>query len=186
MNEQQFYYLKKVRDDEYAFVLSKQFYCDGELEDSQVTNCFNFAYEMSFGKGEHRAYRSGGTHERTPSEIFMNTFQGKISECALYNYLRKNDIEASQVDFRVEGLGKWDSYDIECGKRLIAVKSTKYYGQLLLLETRDWNKEGKYIPNLETGKEVYDSFVLVRIKPAIEDTIEDSFWTLGRSGCLSV
>ncbi|MCM1125793.1 MAG: hypothetical protein NC429_04920 [Lachnospiraceae bacterium] len=184
MSDKRFYHLKKMRDDEYAFVISKNFRCDGELAESQVRNCFYFAYDMSFGAGEHRASRSGGTHERTPSEIFMNTFQGKISECALCDYLKKEDIETSQVDFHVEGLGKWDSYDIECGGKHIAVKSTKHYGQLLLLETQDWNKEGKYITNLETGNEVYDSFVLVRIKPPIEKKIKDSFWRLDKSAKL--
>lgn len=187
MINQQFYFLKRMREGEYAFVRSKNFSCDGQLSGSQIRDCFNFAYDMSFGRGEHRAHRSGGSRERTPRDIFMNTFQGKISECAIYNFLTKENIEASQVDFRVEGLGKWDSYDMECYGRHIAVKSTKSYGQLLLLEKQDWDEEGRYIPNIETGNASYDSFVLVRIKPSIEDEIkkEDSFWNSDREKKLS-
>lgn len=180
MNRPEFYYLKKISIDEYAFVKNKKFIPDGILNRQQIAESVGFAFDMSFGEGAHRLYRSGGTYNRTPREVFMNTFQGKISEYALYMYLNERNIQASQVDLRVEGKGRWDSYDIECYKKHIAVKSTKHYGQLLLLETKDWDENGRYIPNLDTDNSIYDSFVLVRIKPSIDDELKNNndFWTL--------
>lgn len=47
-----------------------------KLPSDLVEIVFNFAYEMTFGqKGEHRAHRTGGTHQRRNGEIFANTFQ---------------------------------------------------------------------------------------------------------------
>lgn len=50
-------------------------------------------------------------------------------------------------------------------KKHIAVKSTKYFGQLLLLETKDWNEAGEYIPNQAEGNTIYDYIILVRLEP---------------------
>lgn len=133
---------------------------------------FDFAYEMTFGgKGEHRSHRSGGDKVRTPGEIFADTFQGKIAECAACNYFYKYD-KSVEPDFFVEKLKKWDSVDLTvCGKE-IAVKSTKSYGNLLLLETKDWDMEGNYIPNLNSNNFRYDLFVMIRIKPSCEDLMK--------------
>ena len=54
----------------------------------------------------------------------------------------------------------------------MAVKSTKDYGQLLLLETKDWNDKGYYIPNIKKGIYKYDYVMLVRIKPSCEDLLK--------------
>jgi hypothetical protein len=49
------------------------------------------------------------------------------------------------------------------GKIPISIKATKHFGQLLLLETKDWNNNGQYIPNLSLEKQSqYDYFILVR------------------------
>ncbi len=67
------------------------------------------------------------------------------------------------------GLGEWDDSDISLDNIKFSIKSTKFYGNLLLLETKDWNKNGEYIPNLNTEKNsIYNYFVLVRIKPDAE------------------
>ena len=84
MNRPEFYYLKKINVDEYAFMKDKKFISDGILSKQQIMECADFAYEMSFGNGAHRLYRSGGIHHRTAKEVFMNTFQGKTSEYALF------------------------------------------------------------------------------------------------------
>ena len=44
-------------------------------------------------------------------------------------------------------------------------KSTKSYGDLLLLETKDWNDDGEYIPNKDKGNFRYDYTILVRFSP---------------------
>lgn len=145
---------------------------DGMLKKETIDLVFDFAYEMSFGgKGEHRANRSGGTHSRKNGEIFTNTFQGKLSECAACNFFWKYD-KSIYPDFKQYKLGKWDTVDLTvCGKE-ITVKSTKYYGDLLLLETKDWNEKGQYIPNINEEKSLYDCFMLVRMKPSCEDIMK--------------
>lgn len=71
----------------------------------------------------------------------------------------------------------------------------------MLLETKDWNSEGMYIPNHDLSKTaVYDYFVLARIKPDIKfilkdvpeskenlwQEIEKAVWFYDIPGCCSV
>ena len=132
-----------------------------------INRVFDFAFNMSFGYGEHR---TGGTLKRKKGQIFINTFQGKLSELGVYNIFYKNNREAysklSKPDFDVYGLGEWDDSDIVLDDIKLSIKSTKFYGNLLLLETKDWNSDGEYIPNINRDKNsFYDYFILVRIKP---------------------
>lgn len=143
----------------------KQFYKLGQITEDDKRECFDFAYEMVFGAGKHRNYRSGGDKKRKQGEIFINTFQGKASEYGMYRYLLKNDIKTSKPDMSVEGYGIWDSFDLEYGDVHMAVKSTKFFGNLLLLETKDWNEKGEYIPNNTNGISKYDVIVLTRLLP---------------------
>jgi hypothetical protein len=134
-----------------------------------IQSAFNFAYEMSFGRGHHRAHRTGGQVNRRKSEQFCNAFQGKLSEIALYTALRSKNIACSEVDFRIMGENEWDDSDILVNGRRINIKSAAFFSNLLLLEKQDWNTEGKYIPNLACGKDAdYDFFVLVRVKPDLK------------------
>jgi hypothetical protein len=135
-----------------------------------IDKVFDFAYEMSFGFGEHRDHRTGGSLNRKKGQIFINTFQGKLSELAVYNIFFINNKNAydrlSNPDFDVYGLGEWDDSDIILDNIKFSIKSTKFYGNLLLLETKDWNSNGEYIPNLNKNRNgIYDYFILVRIKP---------------------
>lgn len=48
-----------------------------------------------------------------------------------------------------------------------------FFSNLLLLETKDWNKKGEYIPNIGSeSSSIYDYFVLVRIKPDLKKTFK--------------
>jgi len=133
-----------------------------------IDEVFDFAYGMSFGeKGHHRSYRSGGISRRKNGQIFADTFQGKLAEFALFNILNINDIKVDRPDNDYYGVGIWDDSDFNYKNNKISVKSTKSFGQLLLLEAADWTKDGLYIPNLGTGNEYYDYFVLVRLDPFI-------------------
>ncbi len=58
----------------------------------------------------------------------------------------------------------------------IAVKSTKSFGNLLLLEQHDWDAEGRYIPNLHEKNSTYDYILLIRIKPFCEDILKGNRW----------
>ena len=149
---------------------SKPFQSGNTFRDERIDTVFNFAYAMTFGNGEHRDHRSGGNTKRKKGQIFINTFQGKLSELAIYNTFSQLNKDAcdrlSKPDFDVYGLGEWDDSDISLDNIKFSIKSTKFYGNLLLLETKDWNNNGEYIPNLNTDKNSkYDYFVLVRIKP---------------------
>ena len=149
--------------------LKKSFIPFGELDSTYLNDSFNFAYSMTFGnKGQHRGYRSGGKHIRRNGEIFANTFQGKVCEFALYQLL-KNDFVINEPDLELYCLGKWDSYDFKIDNKLVSVKSTKSFGQLLLLETKDWTEEGEYIPN---NNESYDITIMIRIKEDIESIMK--------------
>jgi len=88
-----------------------------------------------------------------------------MAEFALYRYLEKNNIIVDKPDLDEYGLGKWDLFDLECQGKHFSVKSTKAYGELLLLETKDWNEDGRYIPNIRTSNDIYDYTVLVRFSP---------------------
>lgn len=147
---------------------------DGTLKPQTIERVFDFAYRMSFtSEGEHRNNRSGGDHNRRNGEIFANTFQGKIAECAACNYFFKFDRNVNP-DFSVFRLGKWDTVDLTVCEKEIAIKSTKHFGQLLLLETKDWDKDGNYIPNIDKTVSSYDFLVLIRMKPSCEDILKQN------------
>ena len=131
-----------------------------------VDKCFNFAWSMTYGGiGEHRSNRSGGTSSRKNGEIFANTFQGKMAEFAMFEIF-ENLEGVKYPDLSLHPLGKWDTCDIVIGNYKIAVKSTKSFGNLLLLEASDWSMEADYLNNPKT--ESPDMFALVRIAPEVE------------------
>lgn len=160
----------------YSFSGSVPFESVHRLKDDTINKVFRFAYDMAYtDKGHHRNHRSGGENRRKNGEIFANTFQGKLAECAACNFFCKYD-KTIQPDFSVEGVGEWDSVDLSVLGKEIAIKSTKHFGQLLLLETKDWDNKGRYIPNLKKGTAKYDYIILVRITPSCEDLMKSKRW----------
>lgn len=151
----------------YIINRTKPFSAIRSFKRTSIEKAFNFAYDMSFGEeGEHRSHRSGGSIRRKTGEIFINTFQGKLAEFAVYNeFCGEDGVSIPKPDLETYDLGRWDSYDFEVNGKKISVKSTKHYGNLLLLETKDWNLSGQYKPNLASGDSSYDFFILVRISP---------------------
>lgn len=137
-----------------------------------VQVAYDFAYNMTFGnKGKHRDHRSGGKHIRKPGEIFKDTFQGKLSECALYNVLNQRHI-ITEPNFEVWKLGEWDLDDFLIDDKRASVKSTKSIGNLLMLETKDFGANGVYLPNVARGGGEYDYYVLVRMNPFCEEIMK--------------
>lgn len=136
----------------------------------------DFAYEMCFGEGHHRNCRTGGQYTRKAGEKFCNTFQGKLAEAVLYNYFKSQGLEVKEPDFGIYKEGIWDDSDLEIHGRKINVKSAAFISNLLLLETKDWNTKGQYIPNLSLNNgstAEYDYFVLVRIEPDIKKIFKE-------------
>ena len=120
---------------------------------------------MTFGKsGEHRKYRSGGSHLRKNGEIFCDTFQGKLAEFFVYKELTSMGINCPKTCIEKWGLGTRDDDDFSINNTSINIKSMAFFSNLLLLKTKDWDISGKYIPN----SKYYDYFVVVRIKPELK------------------
>ncbi|MCK6208354.1 hypothetical protein KZX50_23250 [Bacillus infantis] len=158
--------------DVYSFTNRRPFAPINTFSYEIIEEVFDFAYGMSFGReGHHRNHRTGGNNRRRNGEIFADTFQGKLAEFAIWEVFNDNGLLVPMPDLEMYDEGVWDSSDFEYMGRKIAVKSTKSFGQLLLLEAEDWNEEGLYIPNLNTDNELYHYFVLVRLEPYAADIL---------------
>ena len=162
-----------IEGNNYYVLNKKRFLAYATMLAEDKKECFDFAFDMSYAKiGAHRDSRSGGTAHRTMGQIFINTFQGKMAEFALYRYLQSRQIDVEKPDTEKYELGKWDSFDLDCQGKHFSVKSTKSYGDLLLLEVKDWNDDGEYKPNLPAGISRYDYTILVRFEPSGEDLMK--------------
>lgn len=150
---------------------TKSFNPIGGFKVDTIDKVFDFAYNMTFGgEGEHKSKRSGGKMDRSQAKRFANTFQGKLAEFATCNIFWKYfRIKLPNPDLATYGLGKWDRFDFKYEDRVISVKSTKHFGNLLLLETEDWGADGEYIPNKQLyGSGKCDFTILIRMKPNSE------------------
>lgn len=148
----------------------------GSFLNEEVNSIFDFAYRMTFGgEGAHRNMRTGGTANRTNGQKFANTFQGKLGELAVYKELCRLGLNASQPDYTVGGLGYWDHFDMIVNDRQVSIKSIKFFSQLLLLETGDWDDNGRYLHGMDANRNIipvqYDFVFLSRINPSSEDTL---------------
>lgn len=169
-------YKKEGEEHLYEINSSKIFSPSIDFSIDEISQCFNFAFAMSFGKtGEHRDHRSGGDTKRKNGNIFIDTFQGKLAEIGACKELVKLGIPVLMPNFKVWPLGKWDDIDLEIGNLKATIKSTKSFGNLLFLEKKDWNKDGIYIPNLERGGSgAYEIFILVRLEPSGEKILKNT------------
>lgn len=157
-----------VVGDSYNLTYGRQF--NGRpVSKDLLKQVFDFSYEMCFGSGYHRSYRSGGQTCRRAGEQFCNTFQGKLAEVVLYNYLTSKQINCKEPDFGVYGYGVWDNEDLSVYGSSISIKSAAHFSNLLLLETKDYDYNGNYIPNLNTQRTTaYDYYMLIRFNPDIK------------------
>ena len=115
------------KDGHNFFIPATKVFNPNEIKRDYVNETLNFAYAMTFGsEGAHRDHRTGGQAKRKNGEIFINAFQGKLAEYAIYQYLIEKGITVEKPDIDVYDLGKWDSCDFEVNKYRISVKSTKY------------------------------------------------------------
>ena len=152
-------------------VNNKRIFAGTQISKEALRIVIDFAYEMCFGTGHHRDCRTGGQYGRKGGEKFCNTFQGKLAEIVLHNFFKSEGLDVKEPDFGIYKEGIWDDSDLEIQGKKINVKSAASQSNLLLLETKDWNAQAQYIPNLLLNKAVtvsYDYFVLVRIQPDIK------------------
>lgn len=165
----------EIESNSYHVQDKKRFLAYAQMLSADKQECFDFAYDMTYGRtGEHRDHRSGGTLQRTLGQVFINTYQGKMAEFALYRFFLSRNIQMEKPDTGRYELGQWDSFDLECQGKHISVKSTKEYGNLLLLETKDWNDNGEYVPNVGQENSSYDYTILVRFSPDGEQIMKNN------------
>jgi len=163
--------LDNKENSNYYYVSNPRRFTGVSVLKNDIQKVIEFAYAMCFGEGHHRANRTGGHYARKAGEKFCNTFQGKLAEQMLYNYFISQGLKVQEPDFRILDVGAWDDSDLEINGIKINIKSVASQSNLLLLETRDWDQHGRYLPNvsLNNGSTIqYDYFILVRINPDIK------------------
>ena len=167
-----FHKMKKTQQ-EYEISSKNNFFSLINFSLDEINSVLFFSYQMAFtDKGEHRKRRSGGQHNRKPGEIFADTFQGKLAEIGVKKFFNENGLECGEINFETWQLGKWDTSDLEINGKKINIKSSKHFANLLLLEVKDWDEQGLYLPNSDSGNSKYDYFIFVRIKPVIENIMK--------------
>jgi hypothetical protein len=149
----------------------KKFVPNVYIERDDKKKCFEFAYNMAFGHN-HNPNSFGSKkveHKRSEIEIFRDAFQGKLAEIGFYNYYSvKKGFNIPPPDFNIWKRGKWEDTDFEATakgeKYKISIKSTKNYGQLLLLEKDRYDSNGYYMEGVNEEKVKHDLIFLVRVK----------------------
>lgn len=157
----------------YKISNAKRFNSIGEINYEYRIASFRFAYAMTFSnEGHHRRNRSGGNNKRKKVELFCDTFLGKLGEFAVYQYFYSKGVRLEYPDLSIMGKGEWDSYDFVYRSEKIGVKTTKSIGNVLLLETKDWDREAQYIPNISKGSATYDHMLFVRLSNNIVSNLK--------------
>ncbi len=153
----------------------KDFNPIGLIDSSSVKKAFDFSMDMTFNeKGEHRAHRSGGRQIRgTYGKQFPDIFQGKLGEFGAYQYLKKYYEKLLKPDLRTYKKGIWETEDFDVNGKRVQVKSTKFIGHLLLIETKNYLKDGNDIYYLHAKeKKKIDLFILARIRPIMRELMK--------------
>lgn len=145
----------------------KEFKPDKKLKPESILKCLYFASEIAYGDGHHKSQSFGGKfHNRNSSEIFINTFQGKLAELAVYNQLSNLGLRPDKLpEFTIWGKGKWEDCDFTLNNETVrcSVKSTKFFGNLLLLEKDKYNEKGQFLETEDLKPRHYDFTFLVRV-----------------------
>lgn len=149
--------LESIDSDRTYITRKKPFRPIGNINEYYVSEAYDFAYMMTFGGiGEHRDHRSGGTIHRTNSDIFMDTFLGKLGEYAFYQYVGsderyKDGVIVSPPNNDINPAGIWDNGDFTIlskrkgNKKFTAsVKTSKSFANVLFLECNDYDDEGHW------------------------------------------
>jgi len=147
----------------------KSFLPNTSLKDLSIVKCIDFAKEMAYGEGFHNAKAfAGSSYTRENKEIFINTLQGKIAELGFYNLMYARGMTPDKLpDFRIWGKGIWEDCDFEFknGTIKVSLKSTKHFGNLLLLEKNRYNANGEYLEPANGQTPVkHDYIFLSRVK----------------------
>jgi len=149
----------------------KRAFCKNtELSLIQFKQCLYFAKRIydPQDKVAQNAISFAGGSMRDKGTVFKNTLQGKIAEFGFYNYFKERvSIPSPQMD--LWELGKWEDTDfmvtVNDKKYNISLKSTKNYGNLLMLECARYDEKGHYLEGANGEKSIKHDFVfLARVK----------------------
>ena len=88
---------KLIKKGNSYFITNKVPFSKIQIDKESILNSLNFSLKMSFGEGFHRGHRSGGSIIRNQVEVFSNTFQGKLSEYCLIDFLKKMVLRLNQL-----------------------------------------------------------------------------------------
>ncbi len=94
-------------------------------------------------------------------EIFLNAFHGKLAEFGICRIFQSKQINIPLPNLDIYKLGKWDNYDFNINQKMLSVKSSAYYSNLLLLETKTYTEVNDKQNNLLK----FDYHIFCRIFP---------------------
>lgn len=188
MNEDNsFYRLKDVAWNQsngshyYVVCCPVYFYKGTSFSIEDVKKCSQFAYEVS------QRPEAFDNKIRSEFQIFLDTLEGKLGEEAVYHQLMNIGFQVSPINFEKYPRGQWDTTDLVISVngniKNIQIKTTKCFGQLLLLSKKDWDKQGLYIPDRNIHQNLdfdgrYDLIIFQRISlntREIKKNIESQF-----------
>ena len=110
-------------------------------------DCLRFAHDTVYGELNKSNKSFDEKFERTKHQRLIDTFQGKLSECAEYIYFIGHGLECSAPDMRV--FCGHENLDGEIRRAITNIKKntkgSKHYSQIVLLERKKLNENGFYI-----------------------------------------
>lgn len=135
----------------------------------EIEQATKFAFAM-LGNGRETDF-SKKDEQRTPFDFFRDQLAGKLGEIAVGRQA-KDFGYSSALDFTVTPRSTWDKYDLKLEKinvdsnevKVIQVKTSKSFSQLLLLEVNDYDSDGRYRYTKDGNQPIaYDTFVAQRL-----------------------
>ena len=162
-NGQKFYYLGDKK--------AKPYQPDNvEIGSELLWSCFEYAFSIA-NEDKQREYRSGGLARRNKLQIFWDAFRGKVAECHAKVFYEHRGCRVRDIDFDIYDRGVWDRYDLIINDKIVSIKSSKHFSQLLMLETEDW-KDGKYSGDVYDEDYTPDYFMFIRTRIDVPKELE--------------
>lgn len=141
-----------------------------EIGSELLRSCFEYAFSIA-NEDKQREYRSGGLAKRNKLQIFWDAFRGKVAECHAKVFYEYRGCRVSDIDFNIYDRGVWDQYDLIINDKIVSIKSSKHFSQLLMLETKDWIN-GKYSGDVYDEDYTPDYFMFIRTRINVPEELE--------------
>lgn len=150
------------------FDCKKPYKSNVNISKEDIEKCFSFALSMALGEKHNTdSFASNNLQfQRGKGTVFRDAFQGKIAEVAFYNYYSHKH-KMDSPDFSEWERGKWEDTDFvivnEKKQFSISIKSTKRYGNLLMLEKNRYDENGYYLEGINNSPVKHDLIFLIRV-----------------------